>query len=197
MATKPASRKLYETAETVRLYEKIPTGRWIKTTDIDKMGIDLTSRGIRHALGRLEQKDLIKKNSGGGGLAGEVYKLETNDTLKSHKQKAREEPAGFYMTNGYEISSCNLNQADSIFIHRLVAISEYGFDAVADSHIHHINSIPWDNRPSNLVPLPADDHRRRESLRSSIENAADETLATALEVKGYYDAAEAVGGSNL
>jgi len=96
------------------------------------------------------------------------------------------------MVNGYEVSSCSLEQSDSIGIHRLVAIAEYGIEAVAHAHVHHINSIPWDNRPTNLTPLSDKEHRRRESLRSLIESVDEEALAEALEVKNYSNAAEAV-----
>lgn len=44
-------------------------------------------------------------------------------------------------------------------VHRLVAIAEWGVDAVAGNHVHHKNEIPWDNRPSNLeVKTPEDHH---------------------------------------
>lgn len=35
-------------------------------------------------------------------------------------------------------------------IHRIVAIGEFGLDAVGGSIVHHKNGIPWDNRPGNL-----------------------------------------------
>lgn len=43
-------------------------------------------------------------------------------------------------------------------VHRLVAVSEYGFEAVSDSIVHHKNSIPWDNRPSNLEIMTHEEH---------------------------------------
>lgn len=58
--------------------------------------------------------------------------------------------------NGYEyIRSSN----DAVRVHRLVAVAEWGFDAVADRDIHHINGVKWDNRPANLAVLNADEHR--------------------------------------
>jgi hypothetical protein len=36
-----------------------------------------------------------------------------------------------------------------VLVHRLVAVAEWGFDAVADRIVHH-DSVPWDNRPSQL-----------------------------------------------
>ena len=43
-------------------------------------------------------------------------------------------------------------------VHRLVAIAEYGVEAVAGNDIHHKNEITWDNRPENLEPLPRGEH---------------------------------------
>ncbi len=42
------------------------------------------------------------------------------------------------------------NDDKPVYIHDLVAISEYGFEAVINNDVHHLNTISWDNRPSNL-----------------------------------------------
>jgi hypothetical protein len=38
----------------------------------------------------------------------------------------------------------------SVLVHRLLAVAEWGFEAVADRIVHHCTEIPWDNRPSQL-----------------------------------------------
>lgn len=43
-------------------------------------------------------------------------------------------------------------------VHRLVAVAEHGFQAVAGSVVHHKNSIPWDNRASNLEVMTHEEH---------------------------------------
>ncbi len=35
-------------------------------------------------------------------------------------------------------------------IHRLVAVAEYGIEAVEENDVYHLNTVAWDNRPSNL-----------------------------------------------
>lgn len=35
-------------------------------------------------------------------------------------------------------------------VHRLVAIAEFGIDAVKGKVVHHENGVKWDNRPDNL-----------------------------------------------
>jgi hypothetical protein len=47
---------------------------------------------------------------------------------------------------------------DRVLIHRLVAVAEYGFDAVCDKHIHHKSHHGLDNRHENLVPLSPAEH---------------------------------------
>jgi len=47
-----------------------------------------------------------------------------------------------------------------VSVHRLLAVSECGFDAVVDNVIHHKNEIPWDNRPENLVVMSDSEHKR-------------------------------------
>lgn len=58
-------------------------------------------------------------------------------------------------TKGYE----RLRSDDTeVLVHRLVAVAEYGFDAVADMQVHHINENTWDNRPDNLELMTLREH---------------------------------------
>ena len=50
-------------------------------------------------------------------------------------------------------------------VHKLVAIAEFGLDAVAGKIVHHKNGIPWDNRPSNLELL--DDQSEHAKLHNA------------------------------
>lgn len=45
-----------------------------------------------------------------------------------------------------------------VYVHRLLAVAEHGFDAVAGNDIHHKNGVSWDNRPANLEPIDHADH---------------------------------------
>lgn len=79
-----------------------------------------------------------------------------------HRRPDWERPPGFgtdYL--GYERWRHQIDGTKySVSVHRLLAVAEFGFDAVADMQIHHMNSIPWDNRPSNIELLSIEDHTR-------------------------------------
>lgn len=60
-------------------------------------------------------------------------------------------PVYHTLSSGYEqIKAQHKGEQLAFSHHRLLAVSEYGFDEVADSVVHHENRIPWDNRPSNI-----------------------------------------------
>lgn len=62
-------------------------------------------------------------------------------------------------TRGYEYwRSWNPDGEEIMYVHRLVAVAEYGFDAVAGNHVHHKNGIQWDNRPDNIEVKAEKDH---------------------------------------
>lgn len=47
---------------------------------------------------------------------------------------------------------------NAVRVHRLLAVSEYGLDAVQGRDVHHLNHIPWDNRPENIEIVDHTDH---------------------------------------
>lgn len=64
--------------------------------------------------------------------------------------------------DGYEIwRSKHLDQRYQVFVHRLMAVAEWGFDSVCDKVIHHKNSIGWDNRIENIETTTQEEHVRK------------------------------------
>lgn len=47
-----------------------------------------------------------------------------------------------------------------VYVHRLLAVAEYGFDKVVNNHVHHKNELKWDNRPDNIELLTSQEHLR-------------------------------------
>jgi hypothetical protein len=60
---------------------------------------------------------------------------------------------------GYEEVRTRTSEGlERVSIHRLLAVSEHGFDAVSDMDIHHESDVGWDNRPENLSVLTHSEH---------------------------------------
>lgn len=61
--------------------------------------------------------------------------------------------------DGYvEVYSAYEGERYRPLVHRLLAVSEYGFDEVCEKEVHHANRIPWDNRPENIELLTEKEH---------------------------------------
>lgn len=87
------------------------------------------------------------------------YWLEKLD-VGSRKPMSERAPH-YYLHQGYETIVTNAkNQSDLLRVHRLLAVAEYGFDAVCDKHVHHKNGVKWDNRPENLELKTPEQHSR-------------------------------------
>lgn len=52
-----------------------------------------------------------------------------------------------------------------VYVHRLVAIAEYGVERVVENNVHHINEIRWDNRPENLTLMSRGEHTSHHSTK--------------------------------
>jgi hypothetical protein len=61
------------------------------------------------------------------------------------------------------------SRGDSIAVHRLLAISEYGIDAVKGKHVHHDNGVKWDNRPENLELKDPSEHAKEHYENDDLE----------------------------
>lgn len=46
----------------------------------------------------------------------------------------------------------------TVFVHRLLAVAIWGFEAVRDHDVHHKNEVRWDNRPGNLELMEHGEH---------------------------------------
>jgi len=53
--------------------------------------------------------------------------------------------------------------------HRLLAVAEWGLDAVRGMDVHHQNNIPWDNRPENLELLTKAEHSQEHKSTEMVD----------------------------
>lgn len=78
--------------------------------------------------------------------------------VQSGRKPDRSKPATFSTNpHGYETWKPDSKESQ-VYVHRAMYAAEYGIDAIADTHIHHKNGIPWDNRIENLKPISRRDH---------------------------------------
>lgn len=91
------------------------------------------------------------------------HNIKTRDRISEVKRKRRVEWADFH-TNSHGHERWQAGDGDGgedvCYVHRLLAVAEWGFDAVCGNEVHHDNGIPWDNRVENIAPLTVSEHRK-------------------------------------
>lgn len=61
--------------------------------------------------------------------------------------------------NGYEYWYTTVDsECRYVAVHRLLAVAEFGFDAVSDNIVHHKNGLKWDNRRENIELMEHNEH---------------------------------------
>jgi len=115
-------------------------GEMMSITDISEL-LGLSRMPVYRALERFD----IETHSRG-------YKVETiHPGFMLHNQGYEIAYAHYYDENGNQ-------RQDRLRLHRLLAVSEHGFDTVCDMEVHHKNNVPWDNRPDNLELMSKVEH---------------------------------------
>jgi transposase len=159
--------ELDTTAHTVR--------RWMQKHDIDRR--DRSERKVAHP--KLADESWMREKYHGEGMsitdlsehlgvsrmpisrALDRYDIEAHDngyrSGKLHPGFRIHEQGYIEAYSKYQTDDGEWKQ-DHLRVHRLVAVSQHGFDAVCDSVIHHRNGIPWDNRPDNLEVMDKRNH---------------------------------------
>lgn len=83
-----------------------------------------------------------------------TFEIET----RGHSDFRKTNHAFFYTRkDGYEEWSV---QDGCLLVHRLLAVSEFGFEEVCGKVVHHKNEIPWDNRDDNIELMELGEHSR-------------------------------------
>jgi len=92
----------------------------------------------------------------------ERHGIERRDRIDAVKNKRSKRPATFSMTGeGYLTWQVQHdNERESIRACRLLAVAEYGFEAVKGMHVHHKNGIPWLDYADNIELLEPSEHLR-------------------------------------
>lgn len=86
--------------------------------------------------------------------------IDRRDRSEAHQMSMWSKPAPFRSgPRGYEKWSTTINRKTvDMYVHRLLAVAEYGIDPVADKEVHHKNGIKWDNRAENIELKSKSEH---------------------------------------
>lgn len=87
----------------------------------------------------------------------EKHGIETRDWGESIKRNK----ANFVISDhGYERwRAMSDGKYQSVAVHRLLAVAQYGFDNVKGKVVHHKNGVKWDNRPQNIEIMTESEHK--------------------------------------
>ncbi len=125
--------------------------------------------------------------------------VDARDHADAVARAIRSRPAHFETTNrGYERWTTETNGSSAMMsVHRLLAVSEFGIDAVKSMDVHHKNGIPWDNRPENIEPLSRAEHRKehreiKKPERLAIAALYDATNLSQKEVADRFGTADSM-----
>ena len=112
--------------------------------------------------GLSQAKVAEKLNSGETSIGRWLDRLgiEKRTRSEAHTNAARRTPAAFRTKeSGHERWEHYYEGETTHFpVHRLLAIAEFGADAVSGMDTHHKNGVPWDNRPENIELLTRGEH---------------------------------------
>lgn len=134
-----------------------------------------------------------------GCSVGPIYDRidETRSIGDANKIRRLREPAAHRIDeDGYERVGTKIDgKRMATGVHRLIAVAEFGFEAVRDKIVHHKNGVPWDNRPSNLQLMDQSDH-----VREHFEQISPETKREIFErategPETYQEIADSMGMS--
>lgn len=94
--------------------------------------------------------------------------IETRDRTAALTTASRRKPASFKtVPRGHEMWRTKTSEeTKGVFVHRLLAVAEFGFEAVRDNIVHHGKEegklpaceIPWANWGKNLELMTASQH---------------------------------------
>lgn len=81
--------------------------------------------------------------------------------IETRRSYADQQFASLRVEEGYPLwREYHDGEYNRVLVHRLLAVAEFGFDAVVGKDVHHKNGIRFDNRPDNIEPLDPSEHRR-------------------------------------
>lgn len=100
--------------------------------------------------------------------------IEKRDNTKAAAQARRTEYVYLEINNGYYTWVESWGGSNTrVKVSRLLAVAEYGFDAVKDKHVHHKNGVKWLDIPENIELMNPSEHHRLHSRGAKTLDESD------------------------
>jgi len=128
------------------------------------------SVGKYRSTGLKPSHSMIAKLFGSWNEAKKTADLETIEAYQNRQYASFSTRCDDTPNSGYEFwyHRCD-GELETVRVHRLVAVAEYGIDAVKNMEVHHKNEIKWDNRPGNLKLMTDSDHAKKHEFWTDSE----------------------------
>lgn len=79
-------------------------------------------------------------------------------------------PVHLRWKDGYRVWATTINgKQETVRVHRLTAVAEFGFEAVCGKVVHHKNDMRCDNRSENLELMRREEHSRHHYKQQTID----------------------------
>jgi len=88
-----------------------------------------------------------------------IHKWMKKNNLETRKANDEKPPCYQEVANGYRCWRHTIEgNKQRVLVHRLLAVSKFGINAVADNIVHHKNGCRFDNRPDNIEIMTRGKH---------------------------------------
>lgn len=89
---------------------------------------------------------------------------------------------------GYEVWKHHYGEdrGTTVFVHRLLAVSKYGFDSVTGKHVHHKINIPWLNTEDNIELVDPSEHIRHHQESGEVPVGSDAQRKGGFDPSGLF-----------
>lgn len=108
-----------------------------------------------------DMADEVEMNSGTIWYWMKKHSIETHNQGRNKRTPGMNlhmDPSGHPRWWNHIYENSKVIRREQFPVHRLLAISEFGIEAVKGKDVHHKNGIPWDNRPDNLELMTHGEH---------------------------------------
>lgn len=132
---------------------------------------------IEHDLSIKETARELGKDRHTVSKALDDFGIEKDGESKYRRKAHLSKPVPYFSYDGYRLwqhSVGNNESPERVFVHRLLAVSEYGLEAIAGEDVHHKNNHRFDNRPENIEIKTRSDHSKEHNPRHFTEPEAEE-----------------------